>query len=127
MELIAEQVVKSFGRKRVIDRVSLTLRPGLYGLLGANGAGKTTLLKMLAGSSSPTSGKIIWNGRPLSEWGGAYAARLGYLPQQLAFYPDFTAENSTKIINSHILALFFCKFNKFYLNLSDFFKLYKKF
>ena len=98
MELIAEQVAKTFGRKQVISGVSLTLRPGLYGLLGANGAGKTTLLKMLAGSSSPTSGKIFWNGRPLSEWGGAYAARLGYLPQQLAFYPDFTAENMLRYL-----------------------------
>lgn len=98
MELIAEDVSKTFGRRQVIETISLMLRPGLYGLLGANGAGKTTLLKMLAGLSVPTRGTIFYDGRPLSEWGGTYMARLGYLPQQLAFYPDFTAESMLRYL-----------------------------
>ena len=98
MELHAEKLSKIFSRQKVINEVSLTLQPGLYGLLGANGAGKTTLLKLLAGLLRPSGGTIYWNGRPITARGEAYVSRLGYLPQQLAFYPDFTAEDCLRYL-----------------------------
>ena len=47
MELSLDRLTKHYGNKIAVDCVSATLRPGVYGLLGANGAGKTTLMRML--------------------------------------------------------------------------------
>lgn len=47
MELSLDRLTKQYGRKIAVDCVSATLKPGVYGLLGANGAGKTTLMRML--------------------------------------------------------------------------------
>ena len=46
MELSLDRLTKQYGRKIAVDCVSATLKPGVYGLLGANGAGKTTLMRM---------------------------------------------------------------------------------
>ena len=62
-----------------VDRVSLTLTPGIYGLLGANGARKTTLMRMLCGSLQPTGGEISLDGLGVAQ--EEYRACLGYLPQ----------------------------------------------
>ena len=45
MELLLDRLTKHYGNKIAVDCVSATLKPGVYGLLGANGAGKTTTLK----------------------------------------------------------------------------------
>jgi branched-chain amino acid transport system ATP-binding protein len=64
--LAAENVVKRFGGVAAVDGVSLTIRPGeIAGLIGPNGAGKTTMFDLLAGSQSPTSGRILIDGRPV--------------------------------------------------------------
>ena len=47
MELIFDRVTKQYKNKLAVDRVSLSLKQGVYGLLGANGAGKTTLMRMM--------------------------------------------------------------------------------
>lgn len=52
-------VTKSYGTRKVVDDVSLTLRPGtITGLVGVNGSGKSTLFKVIAGLLSPASGSI---------------------------------------------------------------------
>ena len=56
MELKLDRLTKQFGSAIAVDRLSATLTPGVYGLLGANGAGKTTAMRMLCGLSYPTSG-----------------------------------------------------------------------
>ncbi len=48
MELRLDRLTKQFGSAIAVDRLSATLTPGVYGLLGANGAGKTTLMRMIA-------------------------------------------------------------------------------
>ena len=48
MELSIDRLTKHYGHKIAVDRVSATLGPGVYGLLGANGAGKTTLMRSRA-------------------------------------------------------------------------------
>ena len=89
MELIIDRLTKQFQNKIAVDRVSLRLNNGVYGLLGTNGAGKTTLMRMLCGILQPTSGTIAFDGMDVSEEG--YRAILGYLPQDFGYYPEFTA------------------------------------
>ena len=91
MELELDRLTKQYGPKIAVDRVSATLRPGAYGLLGANGAGKTTIMRMICGILRPSSGEINLDGRSIAELGGEYRARLGYLPQDFGYYPEFTA------------------------------------
>ena len=89
MELIIDGLTKQFKNKTAVDRVSLRLHNGVFGLLGTNGAGKTTLMRMLCGILLPTSGTITFDGIDVSEEG--YRAILGYLPQDFGYYPEFTA------------------------------------
>ena len=89
MELIIDRLTKQFQNKIAVDRVSLRLHSGVFGLLGANGAGKTTLMRMLCGILQPTGGTIAFDGMDVREEG--YRAVLGYLPQDFGYYPEFTA------------------------------------
>ena len=91
MELTLDRLTREFGPKIAVDRVSATLAPGVYGLLGANGAGKTTLMRMVCGVLRPTSGEVRYDGAPVARMGDAYRALLGYLPQDFGYYPEFTA------------------------------------
>ena len=68
--LVAQDIAKSFGRRRVLSAVDLELRPGtLVGVIGENGSGKSTLLRVLAGELRPDHGNV---------W---YASGFGYCPQ----------------------------------------------
>jgi len=92
MELEVRAVSKHYRDKKAVDGVSITFTPGVWGLLGANGAGKTTLIRMAAGLMRPTSGQIFYDGVPIDVLNDAYRARLGYLPQEFGFYPEFTVQ-----------------------------------
>ena len=89
MELIIDRLTKQFKNKIAVDRISLRLHSGVFGLLGTNGAGKTTLMRMLCGILQPTGGTIAFDGMDVREEG--YRAVLGYLPQDFGYYPEFTA------------------------------------
>lgn len=91
MELIIDRVSKQYKNKIAVDRISLKLQKGVYGLLGANGAGKTTLMRMICGILQPTSGTITFDGTDVSEEG--YRSILGYLPQDFGYYPEFTGQD----------------------------------
>ena len=91
MELRLDRLTKQFGSAIAVDRLSATLTPGVYGLLGANGAGKTTLMRMICDVLKPTSGSVVWNGAPIERLGERYRSVLGYLPQDFGYYPDFSA------------------------------------
>jgi len=93
MELKTLGLTKTFGSKTAVKDLSITLHSGVYGLLGANGAGKTTLMRLLCGLQNPTSGKLLYNGKPIGDLGEKYRNSLGYLPQNFGYYPDFTAED----------------------------------
>jgi ABC-2 type transport system ATP-binding protein len=92
MSVYIHEVTRRFGRTRAVAGVSLETGPGVFGLLGPNGAGKTSLLRVLATVISPSSGTLRLLGRDP----GTYASRreirrrLGYLPQNLGYYPGFT-------------------------------------
>ncbi len=85
-------VTRRFGQATAVAGVDLEAGPGVFGLLGPNGAGKTTLLRMMATVIAPSSGRLrLLGGDP-----GSYPQRtdirrnLGYLPQNLGYYPAFT-------------------------------------
>ena len=88
MELVIDRVSKQYKNLIALDRVSLKLHKGVYGLLGANGAGKTTLMRMICGIVTPTSGRISFDGTDVKE--ESYRAVLGYLPQDFGYYPEFS-------------------------------------
>ena len=88
MELVIDRLTKQYQNKIAVDRVSLRLEKGVYGLLGSNGAGKTTLMRMICGILKPTGGTVTFNGMDVSR--EEYRAVLGYLPQDFGYYPDFT-------------------------------------
>ena len=85
------RLTKQYQNKIAVDRISLRLNTGIYGLLGANGAGKTTLMRMVCGILKPTSGTITFDGIDVSE--ERYRSMLGYLPQDFGYYPEFTGED----------------------------------
>ena len=87
MELCIDRLTKQYENKIAVDRVSLQLTNGVYGLLGVNGAGKTTFMRMLCGILKPTSGTVTFDGMDVSS--EEYRAELGYLPQDFGYYPDF--------------------------------------
>lgn len=91
MELVVDRLSKQYKNKIAVDRISLRLKPGVYGLLGANGAGKTTLMRMLCGILKPTSGTISFDNKEVST--EEYRAVLGYLPQDFGYYPEFSGED----------------------------------
>lgn len=91
MQLILDRLTKQYKNKIAVDRLSIILQPGVYGLLGANGAGKTTLMRMLCGILKPTSGEVSFNGIDVSS--EDYRDVLGYLPQEFGYYPGFTAQD----------------------------------
>jgi ABC-type multidrug transport system ATPase subunit len=92
MNVEITSLTRRFGRTMAVAGVDLRAGPGVLGLLGPNGAGKTTLLRMMATAVSPTSGKLRLLGRDPGAHGPRreIRRRLGYLPQNLGYYPGFT-------------------------------------
>jgi ABC-type multidrug transport system ATPase subunit len=94
VQITIEGLGKTYRKGRhALDGVDLRLDSGMTGLLGANGAGKTTLMRILAGVLRPTAGRVLVGGHDLATSAGRIAVKrmLGYLPQELAVYPDLTA------------------------------------
>jgi ABC-2 type transport system ATP-binding protein len=85
-------LTRKLGRTWAVAGVSLRTGPGVFGLLGPNGAGKTSLLRMLATVIPPSSGRLCLLGRDPGSYGPRkeIRRRLGYLPQNLGYYPGFT-------------------------------------
>jgi ABC-2 type transport system ATP-binding protein len=88
----AVALVKDFGEKRAVDRISLAVPAGsIFGMLGPNGAGKTTTLRLLLGIIDPSSGsrRLLGYDRPLDA-----ARQVGYLPEERGLYPGMTARDA---------------------------------
>jgi ABC-type multidrug transport system ATPase subunit len=85
-------LTRRFGRTMAVAGVDLQADPGVFGLLGPNGAGKTSLLRMMATAIRPASGTLRLLGRDPGSYGPRreIRRRLGYLPQNLGYYPGFT-------------------------------------
>ncbi|HUL27161.1 MAG TPA: ABC transporter ATP-binding protein [Streptosporangiaceae bacterium] len=92
MNVDITDLTRRFRRTQAVAGVSLQAGPGVFGLLGPNGAGKTSLLRMMATVLPPTSGRLRLLGRDPGSYGPRreIRRRLGYLPQNLGYYPGFT-------------------------------------
>jgi ABC-type multidrug transport system ATPase subunit len=92
MNVEITDLTRRLGRTQAVAGVDLAAGPGVFGLLGPNGAGKTTLLRMMATVIPPTSGTLRLLGRDPGSYGPRkeIRRRLGYLPQNLGYYPGFT-------------------------------------
>lgn len=93
MELQMVNLTKRFGDFKAVDDMNIRITNGVYGLLGVNGAGKTTLMRMICTLLTPTSGKILCDGKDIQKMEGEYRNLLGYLPQEFGFYPEFTVKD----------------------------------
>ena len=92
MNVVLTGIHRSFGKNKAVDGVSMELGPGVFGVLGPNGAGKTSLLRILATALPPSSGEILLLDRDPRRPAARreIRRRLGYLPQNLGYYPSFT-------------------------------------
>lgn len=93
MVLSIDRLTKTFGNKIAVDNISMEMRPGVYGLVGANGAGKTTLMRMISAILEPTCGEVLLDGKSVADMGADYRDMLGYLPQDFGYYPHYTAKD----------------------------------
>jgi ABC-2 type transport system ATP-binding protein len=82
-----ESVSKRYGSKPIIHDISFDVRKGeIVGFLGPNGAGKTTTMRMIAGFTTPTSGRITVAGYDMATENLEAAKKLGYLPEHPPLY-----------------------------------------
>jgi ABC-2 type transport system ATP-binding protein len=89
--------VRRFGDLTAVDGVGFHIAGGeTYGLLGPNGAGKTTAISMLVGLLEPDAGEIWLAGRRFTVDSVEAKAAIGYVPQELAIYPDLTARENLR-------------------------------
>jgi heme ABC exporter ATP-binding subunit CcmA len=90
-------VTRNFGRRRALNRVSLTCRAGeLVALIGPNGAGKSTLLAIAATLLKPSSGQVLYGTQPAARAGAAVRARIGLLAHDLFIYPELSAHENLR-------------------------------
>ncbi len=91
-----ENVTKSFGRFTALSDLSMFVPKGsVYGLVGPNGAGKSTAIRLLTGVYRPDSGNITMEEQPVFE-NSAVKARIGYIPDDIFFFPSATLEEMRK-------------------------------
>ncbi|MCU0833938.1 MAG: ABC transporter ATP-binding protein [Chromatiaceae bacterium] len=94
----ARELVRLYPGVRAVDGLSFAVRPGqCFGLLGPNGAGKTTTLEMLEGIQRPTSGRVLFKGRPLDR---AYREAIGIQFQATALQDFQTVAESLTMFAS---------------------------
>lgn len=101
MSLVAENLVKTYRRRRVVDQVSLSVEAGqVVGLLGPNGAGKTTTFYMIVGLEPTEGGRITLDGRDITRLPMYRRARLGigYLTQEASIFRKLTVEENLRAV-----------------------------
>ncbi|MEO0009541.1 MAG: LPS export ABC transporter ATP-binding protein [candidate division WOR-3 bacterium] len=101
MKLVAQELVKTYGGRKVVNEVSLELnRQEVVGLLGPNGAGKTTTFHMITGFIRPDSGRIFLNGVDVTHLPVYKRARLGlgYLSQEPSVFRKLSVEDNIRAI-----------------------------
>lgn len=88
-----KNLVKSYGSKKAVDNLSLTIEPGkIYGFLGPNGAGKSTTMNIMTGYLGATSGTVLINGHDIFAEPEEAKKCIGYLPEIPPLYLDMTVE-----------------------------------
>ena len=91
-------LVKSYGRRRVVDGVDFLVERGeIVGLLGPNGAGKTTTFRMTCGMAEPDAGQVVLGGVDVTEWPmyrRASEGGMGYLAQESSVFRKLSVQNN---------------------------------
>ena len=88
---------RRFGSTVAVDGVDIVIGPGeAYGLLGPNGAGKTTMIALIVGLLAPDEGEVVVGGRSVREDARAARALVGYVPQEIALYPELSARENLR-------------------------------
>ena len=101
MALVAQKLVKSYGRRVVVNQVDLELRRGeIVGLLGPNGAGKTTTFALIVGLERAESGQIFYDGLDVTDFPMYKRSRLGlgYLPQEPSVFRKLSVEDNLRAV-----------------------------
>jgi ABC-2 type transport system ATP-binding protein len=89
--IATDALTKRFGQVTAVSELTVTVDPGVVGLIGANGAGKSTLIKILLGLLSATSGRATVLGLDTASEGAAIRGRVGYMPEHDCLPPDVSA------------------------------------
>ena len=100
-QLVARQLVKTYGKRTVVKHVDFEVRRGeIVGLLGPNGAGKTTTFGLIVGLGKPNAGTISLDGQDITELPMYKRTRLGlgYLPQEPSVFRKMTVEENLKAV-----------------------------
>ena len=101
MILRAENLVKQYKKRKVVNKVSLDVKQGeIVGLLGPNGAGKTTTFYMVVGLVKPDEGKVFLDDKEITKRAMYQRARLGvgYLPQEASVFRNLSVEDNIKAV-----------------------------
>lgn len=101
MVLRTEHLFKTYGKRTVVNDVSIRVEQGeIVGLLGPNGAGKTTTFYMTTGLVRPNAGKIYLNDLDISKFPVYQRARhgIGYLAQEASVFRHMTVENNIRAV-----------------------------
>jgi lipopolysaccharide export system ATP-binding protein len=101
MRLRAENLVKQYKKRKVVNQMSLEVEQGeIVGLLGPNGAGKTTTFYMVVGLVKPDEGKVFLDGNDITSYPMYKRAQkgVGYLPQEASVFRDLTVEDNIKAV-----------------------------
>jgi ABC-2 type transport system ATP-binding protein len=95
--LVCRGLRKAYGELVAVDDVGFTIAQGeTYGLLGPNGAGKTTTISMIVGILDRDAGEVLVDGQPLTPTRTRVKSLIGYVPQELAVYPDLTGRENLR-------------------------------
>lgn len=80
-----DELTRTFGDLVAVDHLNFEIPSGrMTGFVGANGAGKTTTMRMIVGVLKPTSGQVLWSGRPIT---AEDRRTIGYMPEERGLYP----------------------------------------
>ncbi len=102
--LAARALSKRFGGLKAVDGVDLALEEGeILGVIGPNGAGKTTLFSLIAGSSAPTSGEVLLDGRRTTGLAAHRVVRAGIVRthQIVRPFPNLTVAENVAVAAIH--------------------------
>ncbi len=96
MEVLeVRELTKSYGQIRALKGISFSVGRGeIFGLLGPNGAGKTTAVSVISTLLKPDSGSVLYQGKDIFSNPRWWRKRIGFVPQEMAFYEELTAEEN---------------------------------
>lgn len=101
MNIATQELVKTYRGRNVVDRISLEISKGeIVGLLGPNGAGKTTTFYMMIGLVKPDDGRVLLDGKDVTDLPMYRRARMGigYLPQEPSVFRKLTVEENILLV-----------------------------